>query len=207
MDAEPRTLPVKDLGRAGFASVHARMLEVADRVRKHEQPSQVWLVEHEPVFTAGRGARRADLTVDAVPVERGGQLTYHGPGQLVVYPIVELGTRDARAWLRALESFGIAVCARFGVVATGSGDGTGVFVGGRKVASIGVAIRRWVAFHGLALNVAMDLAPFHAIRPCGLAPEVMVDLSTLLKRPVDLAEAKAHARAEVSLLAAAAGCA
>ena len=113
---------------------------------------------------------------DIVPIERGGEITYHGPGQLVVYPIVRLRKKDVRAWLRAIEAFGVAICAHFGLTATPSVDGTGVFVEHRKIASIGVAIRHWINLHGISINVAMDLQAFHAIRPCGLDPSAMPTL-------------------------------
>lgn len=198
-------MTIEDLGRAPFARVHAQMLAKVEEVRKSDRGGAVWFVEHDPVFTAGRGTKPDDLATEHVAVERGGKLTFHGPGQLVVYPILKLQRHDARAWLAALEAFGIAICADVGLSAQASVDGTGVFVAGKKVASIGVAIRHWVSFHGIAINVAMDLAPFHAIRPCGLAPQIMSDLATQAGRPLTLAQVRDHARARVSLLVAAAG--
>ena len=166
------------------------MLDRAARIRAGEHPGEVLLVEHDPVYTAGRATPEAELGPQVVPIERGGKITYHGPGQLVIYPIVRLPDRDVRAWLRGLESFGVGVCAEFGLAAEPSVDGTGVFVDGRKVASIGVAIRHWINLHGISINVAMDMAPFRAIRPCGLDPEIMSDLSSCLGREVSLDEAK-----------------
>jgi lipoyl(octanoyl) transferase len=115
---------------------------------------------------------------------------------------VRLPRPDVRWWLRALERFGVAVCAEFGLDAVPSADGTGVFVGARKVASIGVAIRRWVNLHGIAVNVDMDLAPFQHIRPCGLDPERMSDLSRECGRCITLDEAKAAAWKALPLLRA-----
>ena len=157
-------------------------------------------VEHEPVYTAGRATPPEEMGANVVPIERGGRVTYHGPGQLVVYPIVRLPRRDVRDWLRRLETFGVRVAAAFGLAAEPSVDGTGVFVGRRKFASIGVAIRHWVNLHGIAINVAMDLAPWRAVRPCGLPADVMTDLSTLAGRPIAMDEAKAAARGAVSVL-------
>lgn len=187
-----------------FAPVLAEMRALHAAVHRGEQAGRVWLVEHEPVYTAGRATPPADLGPDVVPIERGGKVTYHGPGQLTVYPIVRLPRRDVRDWLRRLETFGVQVAAAFGLAAQPSVDGTGVFVGRRKVASIGVAVKHWINLHGIAINVAMDLAPWHAVRPCGLAPEVMSDLSTAAGRPITMAAARSAARAAVSLLTEAA---
>lgn len=192
---------VRELGRVAYAPTHRAMLALAEQVARGERPGEVWLLEHEPVYTAGRATPPGDLTaIDAVPIERGGQITYHGPGQLVVYPIVALPQRDARAWLRRLEAYGVALCGAFGVAAEPSVDGTGVFAQGKKLGSIGVALRRWVNLHGLALNIDLDLAPFFRMRPCGLAPEIMSDLSRAAGRPIGMAEAVAAARATLAAL-------
>lgn len=193
---------VEDRGRVAYDVTHREMLDLAASIRAGETSGKVLLVEHEPVFTAGRATPAADLGVDVVPIERGGQITYHGPGQLVVYPIIRLPRRDVRAWLAALEQLGIAVCAAFGLAAEGSVDGTGVFVDGRKVGSIGVAIRHWTNLHGISINVAMDLTPFHTVRPCGLDPDIMSDLSTLAGRPITMDAAKDAARAALPALLA-----
>ena len=132
----------------------------------------------------------------------GGKVTWHGPGQLVVYPIVSLPSRDVRRWLRALESFGVRICAGFGLAAEPSVDGTGVFVGDRKVASIGVAIRHWISLHGISINVAIDGEPWQKIRPCGLAPERMSDLSREAGRAIGLDEARQQALAALPELLA-----
>lgn len=170
------------------------MLELAAAIRSGERTGEIWLVEHEPVYTAGRATPPGERPDGAVAIERGGRLTYHGPGQLVVYPVVRLPRRDVRWWLRRLEAFGVAVCAAFGLEAEPSVDGTGVFAGGRKVASIGVAIRHWINLHGIAINVAVDVEPFHRIRPCGLDPAVMGDLRGALGRDPGLEEVATAAR-------------
>ena len=190
----------RDLGCCQFASVHAQMLELAEAVRKGQSRGEIWLLEHHPVFTAGRATPQADLRDDIVAIERGGQITYHGPGQLVVYPIIPLPRRDVRAWLQALEQYGVAICAGLGLLAEAGTDGTGVFVAGKKIASIGVAIRHWVNLHGIALNVAMDLTPFAQVRPCGKDPGLMSDLSRVAGRAITIEEVKQHARREVFLL-------
>jgi lipoate-protein ligase B len=128
-----------------------------------------------------------------VEVERGGDATYHGPGQLVGYPILALapGERDLHALLRNLEQALVDTCAAVGAEGAGRKPGwTGVWIGERKVASIGIAVRRWVTFHGFALNVATDLARFRAIHPCGLDAAVMTSLTEALSRPVTLDEVK-----------------
>jgi lipoyl(octanoyl) transferase len=186
---------VVDLGRVAYLDALAAMRALANEVARGRHPGAVWLLEHDAVYTAGRGARPGEGGDGeaVVPVERGGGVTFHGPGQLVVYPIVPLAHRDVRRWLRSLEGFGIDVCARFGLSALPSVAGTGVFVGGRKVASIGIAVRGWVSLHGIAINVDVDLERFQRCRPCGLDPAIMTDLSRELHRRVAMAEAKSAA--------------
>ena len=193
---------VEDLGRAAYAPVLERMRALHDAVHRGTRAGTVLLVEHEPVYTAGRATPRDELRPDIVPIERGGKVTYHGPGQLVIYPIVRLPKHDLRDWLRRLERFGVAFAAHFGVLATASVDGTGVFAGSKKFASIGVAVKHWIALHGIAINIAMDEAPWRTVRPCGLSPDVMTDLSTVAGRAIPMADAVAAARALVLLLTA-----
>lgn len=157
------------------------------------------LLEHEPVITLGRGARAENLLqnpaalarqgVQVVECGRGGDVTWHGPGQLVGYPIVDLAARgrDLHRYLRDLEAVLIGVLATFGLAGERVAGKTGVWVGDAKIASIGVAVRRWVAWHGFALNVAADLAGFDAIVPCGLQGVRMTSLAAELGRPVALA--------------------
>lgn len=171
-------------------------------VHRGEQPGRVLLVEHDAVYTAGRATPPDELRPDVVAIERGGKVTYHGPGQLVVYPVLRLPRRDVRDWLRRLERFGVQVAARFGLEATPSVDGTGVFLGNRKFASIGVAVKHWINLHGIAINVAMDLGAWQAVRPCGLSPDVMTDLSTAAGRPITMDAAKVAARDAVSAFGA-----
>ncbi len=192
----------EELGPAPYAPLLERMRELHAAVHRGTHPGAVLAVEHEPVYTAGRATPPDELREGIVPIERGGRITYHGPGQLVVYPIVRLPRRDVRDWLRRLESFGIAVAATFGVVAEPSVDGTGVFANGRKFASIGVAVKHWINLHGIGINVAMDLAPWHAVQPCGLPASIMTDLSRAAGRTITLGEARAAARAAVSVLSA-----
>lgn len=191
---------VEDLGRAPYEPVLLRMRELHAAVHRGEAPERILLVEHEPVYTAGRATPTDDLRPGIVPIERGGKITYHGPGQLVVYPIVRLPRRDVRDWLHRIEAFGVEVAEMLGLAAEPSVDGTGVFVDGKKFASIGVAVKHWINLHGIGINVAMDLTPWRAVQPCGLSPDVMTDLSTAARRRISMAEARSAARSSVSLL-------
>ena len=153
------------------------------------------LLEHEPVYTLGRGARESDLLgaperfgVPVFRVGRGGGVTYHGPGQLVAYPIVTLARqgRDVHRYVRRLEEVLIGVCAVFGVEAFRRRGLTGVWVRNGKIASIGVGVRRWVAFHGAALNVNTDLAYFQAIVPCAMPGLAVTSLGRELEQGLDM---------------------
>ncbi|MAE95310.1 MAG: lipoyl(octanoyl) transferase [Deltaproteobacteria bacterium] len=179
------TLRTEWLGRVPYAAaLDLQKLAVEDRL-EGRMPDRLLLLEHTPVVTFGRGARAENLRVseselqargiDLHHVARGGDVTYHGPGQLVGYPIVDLAARDARdvvAWLCLLETSLIRALAGLGVAAAPAEGKTGVFVAGsrplRKLASIGVGVKRWVTWHGFALNVSLDPRDFDVIVPCGL---------------------------------------
>ncbi len=168
-----RTLRIERLGRRHYADALAVQTARRDAVLVGAE-DHLLLVEHWPVITLGRrGDERHVLAASApvVRVNRGGDVTYHGPGQLVGYPILDLARRgaDVHAYLRDLEAVLIDVAAAFGVVAKRRPGFTGVWVGNDKLAAIGVGIRRWVTMHGFALNVADLREPFGAIVPCGLA--------------------------------------
>jgi len=146
---------------------------------------EIWFLEHPPVFTLGVSASRAHLLapgdIPVVQIDRGGQVTYHGPGQLVVYPLIDLrraalGVRD---FVSALERAVIDLAAGYGIAASARREAPGVYVEGRKLASVGVRVRRGGSYHGLAVNVALDLAPFERINPCGYAGLQMTQLSEL----------------------------
>lgn len=166
----------------------------------------ILLLEHQPVYTIGRLRDQSSLRDSAAlpfPVfetNRGGQATYHGPGQWVGYPILDLNARgrDLHQHLRALEQVLIQVCARFGVRA-GRRDGlTGVWVENRKLASIGVGVRKWISMHGFAINITAEcLPPFFAITPCGLDGVSMTSLAAEARRDITLAEAAAAITAEL----------
>ena len=171
-------LHVRRLGRTEYRAAHAQQLELLERRIAGELGDQLLLTEHEPVVTVGRGTPPADQAgagVPVVPVERGGEATYHGPGQLVAYPILALpeGRRDLHRYLRDLEEVVLRVLAEVDVEGRREPGETGVWIGAQKVCSIGVAVRRWVTWHGLGLNVHTDLEAFRGFRPCGLDPGVM----------------------------------
>jgi lipoyl(octanoyl) transferase len=160
--------------------------------RDASTPDEIWLLEHPPVFTLGLNAD-PNHVIDAgdipvVQIDRGGQVTYHGPGQLVVYPLIDLrraglGVRDL---VTALEQAVIGYASEFGIVAEVRRGAPGVYVAGRKLASVGIRIRRGASYHGLALNVDMDLAPFLRINPCGYPGLEMTQLAAL-GGPADVA--------------------
>ncbi len=172
------------LGRVPYAATAALQVELREALRRGEGPERLLLLEHEPVFSLGRNATAADVLwsaselaehgVEVQPTDRGGQVTFHGPGQLVGYPILDLNPdrRDIRRYVRDLQEVLVRALADFRVEATGGeGERIGVWVGPRKIASIGVHLSRWRTTHGFALNVAPDLALFGGIVACGM-PEV-----------------------------------
>ena len=183
---------VVDLGTETFRETWARQLALVEQRQHDAAPDTLLLVEHPHVFTLGR-RREAEANVlmpgdvEVVGIERGGDVTYHGPGQLVAYPIVLLqaGERDLHRYLRNLEEAVIATCARFGLATDREPGKTGVWMttpagARRKLCSMGIACRKWVTFHGLALNVTADLAYFQRINPCGFASSVMTSMAEQL---------------------------
>jgi lipoyl(octanoyl) transferase len=182
---------VTDLGTAPYRDVWARQLALVEQRQVGLAPDTLIVVEHPHVFTLGRRRESkqnvlAPGDVEVLEIERGGDVTYHGPGQLVAYPIVLLedGERDLHAFLRNLEEAVIRVCARAGVVADREPGKTGVWttteLGRKKLCSMGIACRKWVTFHGLALNVTTDLSYFARINPCGFEASVMTSLDRLV---------------------------
>jgi lipoyl(octanoyl) transferase len=172
------------LGRAEYESTWRAMQRHVD-ASGPSTPDEIWFLEHPPVFTLGMNARSEHLLapgdIPVVSIDRGGQVTYHGPGQLVVYPLLDLarlrlGVRDL---VVAIERAIADTVAEWGIVAAGRRDAPGVYVEARKLASIGLRIRRGHSYHGLALNVAMDLEPFRRIDPCGYVGLEMTQLADL----------------------------
>jgi len=185
--AEPASRPaplVRQLGRVPYESTWRAMQEFTAH-RDGATADEIWFLEHPPVFTLGLNASRAHLLdvadIPVVQIDRGGQVTYHGPGQLVVYPLVDLararlGVRD---FVSALERAVLALAADYGIEACCRRGAPGVYVGAAKLASVGVRVRRQGSYHGLALNVDLDLGPFSRINPCGYAGLAMTRLADL----------------------------
>ena len=172
------------LGRAEYESTWRAMQCFTDE-RNAATPDEVWFLEHAPVFTQGLNGRQEHLLapgdIPVVGIDRGGQVTYHGPGQLVVYPLIDLHRRriGVRELVVALETAVIRLVEAHGMAASGRRDAPGVYVQGRKLASLGLRIRRGCSYHGMALNVDMDLEPFGRINPCGMAGLEMTQLAAL----------------------------
>ncbi|HXW66459.1 MAG TPA: lipoyl(octanoyl) transferase LipB [Thermoplasmata archaeon] len=187
---------VRDWGRRDYGPSLTDMRALVLERRAGRIPDTLILVEHPPVVTVGvqgddGGAAASGLPV--VSVERGGHATYHGPGQLVGYPIVDLAPRgrDVRRFVQELEAGLVEALATWGVRAGHVAGQRGVWVdGARKIASIGIAVDHWVTFHGFALNVDLDLAPFQRFQPCGMSGARMTSIAREIGRPVPLAGAK-----------------
>lgn len=178
------------LGRVPYAATAALQVELREALRRGEGPERLLLLEHDPVFSLGRNATAADVLwsaeelaehgVEVQPTDRGGQVTFHGPGQLVGYPILDLNPdrRDIRRYVRDLQEVLVRTLADFSVTATGGeGERIGVWVATRKIASIGVHLSRWRTTHGFALNVAPELALFGGIVACGMPSVDMTSIA------------------------------
>ena len=175
---------VRHLGRRPYEPTWQAMRQFTDE-RSAGTPDELWFLEHPPVYTLGLAAQRVHLLdprdIPVVQTDRGGQVTYHGPGQLVVYPLIDLQRLGlgVRAFVGALERAVIDLAAGYGIAAGCRRGAPGVYVGAAKLASIGVRVRRNGSYHGLALNVALDLEPFRRINPCGYQGLEMTQLSAL----------------------------
>jgi lipoyl(octanoyl) transferase len=163
---------VRYLGLVDYEPTWRAMQRFTDE-RNSSTPDEIWMLEHPPVFTLGMNASREHLLapgdIPVIPIDRGGQVTYHGPGQLVIYPLIDLRRHalGVRNLVVALENAIIAYAAELGVSAVGSREAPGVYVGAAKLASVGLRIRRGASYHGAALNVSSDLEPFERINVCG----------------------------------------
>jgi lipoyl(octanoyl) transferase len=163
---------IRDLGLAPYEPTWRAMQRFTDE-RDAATPDEIWLLQHPPVFTLGLNAKREHLLapgdIPVIQIDRGGQVTYHGPGQLVVYPLIDLKRRGlgVRQLVTALENAVVCYAAGLGVSASASREAPGVYVDGAKLASVGLRVRRGSSYHGLALNVSVDLEPFRRINVCG----------------------------------------
>jgi lipoyl(octanoyl) transferase len=208
-------MKVFDLGRMGYPSCAEYQAELLEKVASGNQENTLLLVEHDPVLTLGAGFHednlllpREDYLARGMAIEttnRGGDVTYHGPGQLVIYPIfrLDLVSRDLHRWMRELESTMIAVASSFGLFASAlpsRGESspaeshgqplTGCWIEDRKLAAIGVKVRRWTSMHGIALNCDLDLSVYDLFVPCGIRDFGVTSLSGELGRGVTIEEAK-----------------
>ncbi|WP_141653824.1 lipoyl(octanoyl) transferase LipB [Erwinia billingiae] len=186
------TLLIRQLGLQPWAPISQAMHDFTDQRGEHSA-DEIWLVDHLPVFTQGQAGKAEHLLgpgdIPVMQSDRGGQVTYHGPGQQIMYVMINLKRRKigVRQLVTALEDTVIATLAHFGVEAAARADAPGVYVQGKKICSLGLRIRNGCSFHGLALNVDMDLSPFLRINPCGYAGLEMTQLSAL-KAGVTLAD-------------------
>ena len=188
-------LHVKRLGIADYEPVWRRMREFTDQ-RDEATPDELWLVQHPPAFTQGQAGKSEHLLapgdIPVIQVDRGGQVTYHGPGQIVAYPLLDitrmgLGVRDL---VNRLEQAIIDVLAEYGITGERIEGAPGIYVSGDKVASIGLRVRKGRTFHGLAFNIRMDLEPFQRVNPCGYAGMKVTQLADLAE--VEYSEVEEH---------------
>lgn len=188
-----RTLRVVNWGRQSYQTTWDAMSEFTN-TRGEDTLDELWLVEHDPVFTQGQAGKAEHLLVPGdIPVvqsDRGGQVTYHGPGQLVAYPLLDLRRlkRGVRDLVTDIEQVIVATLGQFQLESYAKPDAPGVYIDERKIASLGLRVRRGCSFHGLALNVDMDLSPFLRINPCGYQGLEMTQMRLLCEKPPSLAE-------------------
>lgn len=187
---------VHSLGKRDYEPLWRAMQQFTD-TRNPQTPDEIWFTEHPPVFTLGLNASREHLLspgdIPVVQIDRGGQVTYHGPGQLMIYPLIDLkraglGIRDL---VTGLEQSVVDLLNEFAIEGYSRADAPGVYVNGQKVASIGLRVRRGASYHGMALNVDLDLEPFSRINPCGMRELTVTDLQHL-KIEIGLASAAAR---------------
>ncbi len=177
-------LVIRELGLQTYEPVWRAMQRFTD-TREADTPDEIWFTQHEPVFTLGLNTAPEHLLapgdIPVIQVDRGGQVTYHGPGQLMVYPLIDLRRAGlgVRNLVTALEQSVVDLVAEFGIEAASRCDAPGVYVEGVKLASVGLRIRRGSSFHGMAFNVDVDLEPFSRINPCGFQGLELTDLARL----------------------------
>lgn len=193
---------VLDLGRLPYQEAWDRQLEIADEVAAG-RPDTLVFVEHPPVMTLGANFHEANMLVtreqlahqgiEVIKTDRGGDVTFHGPNQLIIYPIFDLNRhgKDLHLWLRNLEQTVIEALDTFGVNGRRFSPHTGVWVGDRKIAAIGIKVKRWISIHGIALNCNNDLSPFDLIVPCGIPGYGVTSLSLEVGMEVGIEQAKA----------------
>jgi len=183
MSASRKAL-VRNLGRQPYTPVWRAMQALTDARSAHTQ-DELWVVEHDPVFTLGQAGKPEHVLmpgdIPVIHVDRGGQVTYHGPGQIVLYPLLDIKRLGigVRAYVQRIEQAIIETLGEWNILGTRREGAPGVYVGDAKIAALGIRVRRGCTFHGLAFNVAMDLAPFQRINPCGYAGLRVTSLADL----------------------------
>jgi lipoate-protein ligase B len=205
-----------DLGLSCYKEAYRAQCEIRDKVANGNCENTLVLTEHKSVITIGRkgsadnlfrtGEFLARLGIEVLNIDRGGDITYHCPGQLVAYPIFKLENeaKDIHGFLRFLEEVGINFLSKYGVEAGRMPGARGVWVNGAKIGSIGIGVKKWVTYHGMAININPDLKPFSFIKPCGIDGVKITSLENLLKGKTDIDDAKRRLKnsfEEVSLLA------
>ncbi|MDZ4081864.1 MAG: lipoyl(octanoyl) transferase LipB [Bdellovibrionales bacterium] len=210
---EPAMLAVEDWGLVSYKEALSRQEEYVDQVARELRRETLVFCSHPPVVTLGRGTKPGDVfgwTGETYDVSRGGRATYHGPSQIVAYPILDLNSRgrDLHLYMRKLEvavletlrSFGISAEANALQIEDGAVEAapaTGVWIGEKKIASIGIAVRKWISFHGLALNVSADPLAFGGMKPCGFAPGSVISMEDVLGVQPNLDTVRARLETEL----------
>lgn len=197
-----RTLTYCDLGLIDYQEAWNLQKEILDIRYKNEIPDVLFLLEHPHTYTLGKVADKNHLIsssqylkenkISIYDIDRGGDITYHGPGQIVGYPIISLNEweRDTHKYLRALEEVLIRVCTEFGLIATRNSKYTGVWIENKKIAAIGIKVSRWITMHGFAFNVNTDLSLFQGIVPCGITDKEVTSLQKELDKEMDVNQLK-----------------
>ncbi|UNM94974.1 lipoyl(octanoyl) transferase LipB [Ignatzschineria rhizosphaerae] len=184
-------MKVRYLGLKPYAEVYEAMKSFTE-TRTPEIEDELWIVEHPSVYTQGQNGKPEHIlnacNIPIVQVDRGGQVTYHGPGQVVIYTLINFKARNCgvRSLVRALENAIIATLKDYGIEGAGDVDAPGVYVDGKKIAALGLRIRKGSVYHGLSLNVDMDLTPFKGINPCGYSGLEVVQMADLLPHKIDI---------------------
>lgn len=184
-------MKVQYLGLREYGEVYEAMQEFTE-TRTPDTTDELWVVEHVPVYTQGQNGKPEHVlnpqNIPIVQVDRGGQVTYHGPGQIVIYTLINFKAKNCgvRALVRAIENAIIATLKDYGITGNGDVSAPGVYVDGRKIAALGLRIRKGSVYHGLSLNVDMDLQPFKGINPCGYQGLEVVQMADLVSHPIEI---------------------
>ncbi len=189
-------MKVQYLGLREYGEVYEAMREFTE-TRTPDTVDELWVVEHAPVYTQGQNGKPEHVlnpqNIPIVQVDRGGQVTYHGPGQIVIYTLINFKSKNCgvRALVRAIENAIIATLKDYGIAGNGDVSAPGVYVDGRKIAALGLRIRKGSVYHGLSLNVDMDLQPFKGINPCGYQGLEVVQMADIVANPIDILDVEA----------------